>query len=198
MPASGGPAAQSALLIYRHHPRRNSMRLAVGRVVERLLPAGAPESSTPPPAAACRLAAAAEPRLGLARSPRRMSASSSTISTRRGPAGGARHQRLRADRAGRPRPAPLRPGDGPTIQGSGRKGRKVAARNRPAGGQGLDKICRIGHSRSEMAKPVTDKPLVILSGEIKTPPLSREARRELGFAMRAKPGGSSTEPIVTR
>jgi phage-related protein len=41
--------------------------------------------------------------------------------------------------------------------------------------------------------PFADKPLVILSGEIKTPPLSREARRELGFLIRKLQQGFQLE-----
>ncbi len=44
-----------------------------------------------------------------------------------------------------------------------------------------------------MGKPATDKPLVILSGEIKTPPVSREARRELGFLIRKLQQGLQLE-----
>lgn len=35
-----------------------------------------------------------------------------------------------------------------------------------------------------MGEPGADKALVILSGEIKTPPVSQEARREIGFLIR--------------
>ncbi len=44
-----------------------------------------------------------------------------------------------------------------------------------------------------MAKPVADKPLVLLSGELKTPPLSREARREFGFLLRKLQQGLQLE-----
>ncbi len=44
-----------------------------------------------------------------------------------------------------------------------------------------------------MAEPATDKPLVILSGEIKTPPLSREGRREFGFLIRKLQQGLQLE-----
>lgn len=37
----------------------------------------------------------------------------------------------------------------------------------------------------------TDKPLVILSGEIKTPPMSRSARREAGVLLRLLQRGES-------
>lgn len=43
-------------------------------------------------------------------------------------------------------------------------------------------ICRFWHSAPVAKKP--DKALVLLSGEIKTPPLSVEARREAGFLLR--------------
>ncbi len=44
-----------------------------------------------------------------------------------------------------------------------------------------------------MGGPGADKPLVILSGEIKTPPLSHEARREIGFLIRKLQEGLKLE-----
>ena len=48
-------------------------------------------------------------------------------------------------------------------------------------------ICRIWHILLE----VSDKPLVLLHVDIKTPPLSTEARLELGFLLRALQQGES-------
>lgn len=44
-----------------------------------------------------------------------------------------------------------------------------------------------------MGAPGVDKSLVILSGEIKTPPVSRNARREIGFLIRKLQQGAMVE-----
>ena len=51
-------------------------------------------------------------------------------------------------------------------------------------------ICRKGHILV-VKMPPTDKPLVWLRGEIKTPPLSSQARLEAGFLLRQLQRGAS-------
>jgi phage-related protein len=43
-----------------------------------------------------------------------------------------------------------------------------------------------------------DRPLVVLSGEIKTPPLSERARREAGFHLRMLQAGESLSLPISR
>jgi phage-related protein len=56
---------------------------------------------------------------------------------------------------------------------------------------GLDQVCRIRHSAA--VREPEDKALVLLSDEIKTPPVSREARREIGFLIRKLQQGLKLE-----
>lgn len=56
--------------------------------------------------------------------------------------------------------------------------------------------CRIWHTDSVAQRP--GKTLVILSGEIKTPPLSTEARREAGFFLRRLQQGELISPPHSR
>ena len=46
-------------------------------------------------------------------------------------------------------------------------------------------------SKMTYTRQVTDKPLLVLRGEIKTPPMSVEARREVGFLIRQLQQGES-------
>ena len=45
-------------------------------------------------------------------------------------------------------------------------------------------LCRFGHNAEVKSEASGDKALVILSGEIKTPPIARDARRDIGFLIR--------------